>query len=130
MCELGGYIVYLFSNQRQSSRHVMLTHPSPYFQQTHGLPPPLPPLPVPRAMTQCPVYEAYGFCPYSIGCYLPHTLTSFSLPPSSSSLPTSHTHCTTPKLFAENSNNKTNTGELNGLGQIKPLVQIGSCAEE
>ncbi|RNE99916.1 hypothetical protein TraAM80_07932 [Trypanosoma rangeli] len=75
MCKLTCYVSGVYGNQRRASKHVMLARPSPFFAGTGGIPPPLPSLDLassPQRLRVCPVYEAYGFCPFSCVCFLPH----------------------------------------------------------
>ncbi|CCW68721.1 unnamed protein product [Phytomonas sp. Hart1] len=71
LCLLSYHISYLFSNQRRSSEHVLASWPSSFYTQFGGGLPSLPPI-RPSNLKVCPVYETYGFCPYSQACYLQH----------------------------------------------------------
>ncbi|CCW62384.1 unnamed protein product [Phytomonas sp. EM1] len=71
VCQLSYHISYLFSNQRRSSEHVLASWPSPFQTQLGECLHPLLPI-KPSNLKVCPVYETYGFCPYSQACYLPH----------------------------------------------------------
>lgn len=69
-CLFSHYIAFLFSSQRRSSPHVMNAIPS---QGSSSLCP-LPPISCPPITGgKCPFYSSFGFCTYSVGCYLPHS---------------------------------------------------------
>ncbi|KAG5474989.1 hypothetical protein CUR178_04439 [Leishmania enriettii] len=73
MCKLTLYISHVYRDQRRASPHVMAARPSAeYAMAPDGTFPPLTPLCKPDGVSVCPVYAAYGFCPFLIGCFLPH----------------------------------------------------------
>ncbi|KAG5474320.1 hypothetical protein LSCM1_03100 [Leishmania martiniquensis] len=73
MCKLTLYISHVYRDQRRASPHVMAARPSPeYVMAPDGSLPPLTPLYKPDGVSVCPVYTAYGFCPFLSGCFLPH----------------------------------------------------------
>jgi hypothetical protein len=81
MCKLTLYISYVYRDQRRASPHVMLARPSPdYVMAPDGSLPPLPPLYKPDDMEVCPVFAAYGFCPFHRGCFLSHDVAGCASP--------------------------------------------------
>lgn len=73
MCRLTLYISYIYREQRRASPHVMAARPSPeYAMAPDGSLPSLPALYKPEGVSVCPVFAAFGFCPFYSGCFLPH----------------------------------------------------------
>ncbi|KAG5500411.1 hypothetical protein JKF63_03504 [Porcisia hertigi] len=73
MCTLTLFNSYMYRDQRRASPHVMAARPSPeYVMAPDGSLPPLPPVYRPDGVSVCPVYAAFGFCPFLSGCFLPH----------------------------------------------------------
>ncbi|GET90004.1 hypothetical protein, conserved [Leishmania tarentolae] len=73
MCKLTLYISYVYRDQRRASPHVMAARPSPlHVMSPDESLPPLMPIYKPDGVSVCPVYAAFGFCPFLSGCFLPH----------------------------------------------------------
>ncbi|CAJ1990230.1 hypothetical protein conserved [Leishmania donovani] len=73
MCKLTLYISHVYRDQRRASPHVMAARPSPeYVMAPDGSLPLLTPIYKPDGVSVCPVYTAFGFCPFLSGCFLPH----------------------------------------------------------
>lgn len=70
-CLQSEHIAYVFRKQRQASPHVLKSRPSPFYVGTGGMPPEPPPL-RPSELVRCPVFDSFGFCPYSAACFLKH----------------------------------------------------------
>lgn len=70
VCKYQYFVYFFFSSQRRASSHVLYTYPN-YYVEARALPP-LPFAVDPGLGNMCPIYSAWGFCPHSVGCYLPH----------------------------------------------------------
>lgn len=77
MCRHTLYIAYVYRNQRRASPHVMKARPSTeYALGPGGRLPALLPVEKPEGVEVCPIFAAFGFCPFSKACYLPHDKTT------------------------------------------------------